>query len=229
MEKCIRYQCRTDLKRLRNSYGMTREQLADMVNYGTQTIVRVERENATTNVGLARKLAKIYQLNFNEKFFMVDKRLLDDIRKTGKPLMKVRDRKNDIVDTKYYYLYICKTNFNRDFVLGKSVWISEYDRNKEVRRLLSLSGDTIVKYFGEEEFCLTPEEWLPWYMGLTIGKLHKVIVSQPVMKCYLSSCLDETIVRKDELYWIDGFTDIMVCGCKTKRNAKSKLEGENSK
>lgn len=80
--------------------------------------------------------------------------------------------------------------------MGKGIWVREYNRNKEVRKLLSFSRENIIEHFSSVPICVTSEE---------------------CMKSCLSECLKETIVRKDELYWLDGFTDIMFWGCKQNR------------
>lgn len=216
MRQGIRYQCRRDLRRMREFFEMTREEVAEKVGYEVRTIVRIEEENATTTEETAIKLAELYELDYVDNFFIVEKRLLDVLRKNKKRLMVVRNRQ-DIMDTRYYCLYIRKTNFFQDCVLGKGIWVREYNRNKEVRKLLSFSRENIIEHFSSVPICVTSEEWEAWYMGTTVGKLYKIIVSEECMKSCLSECLKETIVRKDELYWLDGFTDIMFWGCKQNR------------
>lgn len=103
MRQSIRYQCTIDLKKMRELYGMTRQEVAEKVWCDARTIVRAERENATINAELANKLAEIYQFDFSDNFFRVDKSLLDAVKNWGQPLRKVCDRQ-DIIDTEYYCL-----------------------------------------------------------------------------------------------------------------------------
>ena len=73
---------------------MTREEVAEKVGYEVRTIVRIEEENATTTEETAIKLAELYELDYVDNFFIVEKRLLDVLRKNKKRLMVVRDRQD---------------------------------------------------------------------------------------------------------------------------------------
>lgn len=42
MKQVIRYQCITDLRRIREALRMTREEVAEKVGYEVRTIVRIE-------------------------------------------------------------------------------------------------------------------------------------------------------------------------------------------
>lgn len=80
MRQGIRYQCRRDLRRMREFFEMTREEVAEKVGYEVRTIVRIEEENATTTEETAIKLAELYELDYVDNFFIVEKRLLDVLR-----------------------------------------------------------------------------------------------------------------------------------------------------
>lgn len=110
MRQGIRYQCRRDLRRMREFFEMTREEVAEKVGYEVRTIVRIEEENATTTEETAIKLAELYELDYVDNFFIVEKRLLDVLRKNKKQLMVVRDRQ-DIMDTRYYCCIYVKRIF----------------------------------------------------------------------------------------------------------------------
>ena len=60
MRQGIRYQCRRDLRRMREFFEMTREEVAEKVGYEVRTIVRIEEENATTTEEAANGLSLIH-------------------------------------------------------------------------------------------------------------------------------------------------------------------------
>ena len=79
---------------MREFFEMTREEVAEKVGYEVRTIVRIEEENATTTEETAIKLAELYELDYVDNFFIVEKRLLDVLKKNKKQLMVVRDRQD---------------------------------------------------------------------------------------------------------------------------------------
>lgn len=59
---------------MREFFEMTREEVAEKVGYEVRTIVRIEEENATTTEETAIKLAELYELDYVDNFFIVEKR-----------------------------------------------------------------------------------------------------------------------------------------------------------
>lgn len=55
-------------------------------------------------------------------------------------------------------------------------------------------------------------EWQYLYEAMTIGKMYRILISKKCIQKCLPECLEKTIVRKDNLYWIDGYSDIMFWG-----------------
>lgn len=48
MKNKVRYQSKTDLKLLRELHHLSKECVANYINYSTRTLERIEKENAVT-------------------------------------------------------------------------------------------------------------------------------------------------------------------------------------
>ena len=68
MKNKVRYQSKTDLKLLRELHHLSKECVANYINYSTRTLERIEKENAVTTEYTARQLCDLYNINYN-KFF----------------------------------------------------------------------------------------------------------------------------------------------------------------
>ncbi len=216
MKEKIRYQARIDLKVLRQLHMLSKEDVAESIGYSTRTLERIEAENAVADVGVAKRLSHLYDIDFTEQFYKTDKLfddwIKDEFSKRGS------EPKNLLVDNSIYYcIYVRKVELFRDCVAGKGLWIREYNRNKEVRILRQVDAKRVIERCSDIPIINNGKEWDYWYFKLCIGRLYKVLVSESCMKERLSECLKEKVVKKDELMRYDGMTDIMFWGEKDKK------------
>ena len=212
-KQIIRYQSKNDLKKIRELLKITKQQVADCIGYSVRTVERIEQENATTNKEVAMNISKIYGLDYKETFYRVNKTCENELKKILLALIKVEYNPVITKDT-YYCLYIRKLDFRNSCVFGKGMWIRDFNRNKEIRVLPPINIENFIKYCPKISIINTEKEWRYWYMGLTVGTIYKVIVSEKCMRHCLGNCLKETIVKKDELYDFDEQTDMMFLGTK---------------
>lgn len=209
----IRYQCKTDLKLMRQKLNMSKEEVAEKVFCSIRSLERIEYENAITNKETAKLLSDLYGFEFNEQFYAVDKGANDFIKEGLIDSYKSRDYKKS--NNKIFYcLYVRKINYFESCILGKGKWVKEYNRNKEVRILHEIDIKPFIQLNPDIPVISESNAWYQWYYGLTIGKLYKVAVSRECMEECLSNCLDEVIIRKDEMYYFDNTSDIMFWGHK---------------
>ena len=209
-----RYQCRTDLKKVRECMGLTKEEVAKIVGYSVRSLERMERENAATNKETAMRLAEIYHLNYGEHFYETDEKL-EDVRKKNCAKYKVEFTPVDY-QKEYYCIYIRKIDLMHDCIFGKGMWVKDYGRDKEVRVLHSIMIEKFMEHQPRVKVINTKEQWMYWYNSLIIGKLYQVVVSEECMRRCLSTCMQETVIRKDELFRFDGVGDMMFLGNKKK-------------
>lgn len=213
MKRKIRYQSKTDLKRLRQIYKFSKEDVAEKIGYVTRSLERMERENAVTGEETARQLCDLYGINFEEQFYTIDVK--------NENLLKMALSNNGQIpdglinnNSKYYYLFVRKLGMFQDCIAGKGLWIKDYNRNKEIRRLQKVNAEKVLLQESDITIINNEKEWDYWYFRLCIGKLYKVVVSEACMKKSLRECLDEVIVKKSDLMSGEGITDIMFWGTK---------------
>lgn len=212
MSKKIRYQCRCDLKLLREAKNWSREDLADEIGYSVRNLARIERENAVTLERTAHQLCNLYNIDYNNSFYILDASIRDSLMKLGRTPISTLHKASD-----YYLLYIKKIDFFKDCIAGKVGWIGDYNRNKERRILRKANASIVLLKEPHVPIINTSDEWYRWYLSLTIGKLYKVLVSEACMKECLSSCLQEIIVKRKDLMIFDGINDIAFLGTKQKQ------------
>ncbi len=104
----------------------------------------------------------------------------------------------------------------QDCIAGNVMWVGNYNRNMERRRLREVNANVVLQEEPAIEIINSEDEWCYWYHNLIIGKLYKVIVSEGCMEKCLRTCLDEVIVTQDNLHSYDGITDIAFLGTKKK-------------
>lgn len=213
MKKKIRYQCKADLKVFRELHGMSKEEVAGKIGYSQRTLERIEKENATIDKESAMVLAKLYGLDYEQQFYVVNKKWEDWLKSKFLELNKT-ELEQVVGEDEYYCIYIRKTGRFQDCVFGKGMWIRNFNRNKEVRKLQKYNIKKCIELEPDIPIINKSEEWRYWYIGLTIGKIYKVLVSKKCMEECLSSCLKEVVIRRDEMFWWDDTPDIMYWGCK---------------
>ncbi|KIR03855.1 putative transcriptional regulator [Lachnospiraceae bacterium TWA4] len=57
---------KTKLKELRQAAGYTQQQLADMVNVSSRTIISIEKEHYSPSLMLAYKMAQVFNVSVEE-------------------------------------------------------------------------------------------------------------------------------------------------------------------
>lgn len=173
----------------------------------------MEKENAVTTERTAHQLCSLYDLVYEEQFFIVDKKSLECVRRCLVENKKVPEH---IVyhNSKYYLLYVRKVGLFQDCIAGNVMWVGNYNRNMERRRLREVNANVVLQEEPAIEIINSEDEWCYWYHNLIIGKLYKVIVSEGCMEKCLRTCLDEVIVTQDNLHSYDGMTDIAFLGTK---------------
>lgn len=216
MRHKIRYQAKADLKLLRQMNGMSKEYVADKIGYTIRSLERMEQENAVTTEITARQLCSLYDLDFGRQFYLINKNEMEVIAECF--VKNGREPENIIYDNReYHLLYVRKVSLFEDCIAGKVMWIGNYNRNKERRKIRKVNAKIVKEIEPAIKIINSGEEWNYWYYGLTIGKLHKVIISEECMKNNLSTCLDEVIVTQDELFSYDGTNDIAFLGMKKRK------------
>lgn len=213
MKTITRYQCKTDLKFIRQMLNLSKVEVAEKVFCSIRTIERIEYENATANEETAKLMSDLYRLDFDEQFYVVDKNLDDFVKRGLTDSYKPRDYKVNY-NTTFYCLYVRKITHFQDCIFGKGKWVREYNRNKEVRTLHEINIKKFTELNPDIPVINESAEWYHWYYGLIVGKLYKVAVSHECMKVCLNYCLDEVIIRKDEMYYFDNTPDMMFWGHK---------------
>lgn len=216
MGKKIRYQAKFDLKIMRQLSNLTKDNVAEEIGYTTRSLERMERENAVTSLETVNRLCRLYRLECNEQFYYLDFHV-DDLMREQLSHYGRKPRGGVNANSKHYYLYVRKTGYFRDCILGKGLWIADYNKNKEVRKLREIDISIYLQLQPNIEIINDGEEWDYWYYRLCIGKMNKVIVSEKCMKERLINCLDEVIIDKNRLMSYDGTTDLMFLGIKKRK------------
>lgn len=215
MREKNRYQAKTDLKMLRNIYNLSKEDVAREIGYSTRTLERIEKENAVIDEQVAKRLSSLYNIDFGQQFYIISKQCDNLIKEEFAKLGNIP--KNLLIDDNIYYcIYVRKIELFIDCIAGKGVWIRKYNRNKEVRKLGSVNAKSVLEQYPDIQIINNGKEWDYWYFKLCVGKLYKVLVSEKCMKERLKNCLEEKVVKKEELMRCDGITDIMFLGDKKK-------------
>jgi transcriptional regulator with XRE-family HTH domain len=215
VKRKIRYQSKTDLKGLREIYKISKDDVADKIGYSKRHLERMERENAVTGEETVRQFCDLYRIAFEEQFYRID-------QEDENWLREALSNKGEIPDgsinnhSKYYYLYVRKLGIFKDCISGKGLWIADYNRNKEIRRLREVDAKKVLMREPNITIINNEKEWNYWYFKLCIGKSYEVVVAEECMKECLNECLDEVIVKRSELMKVDGITDIMFLGTKNR-------------
>lgn len=134
MKQRITYYGSLDLKVLRHKRGWTVEQLADLVFCSPRTINRVEANNRTSNLELARKYADQFGYPFEQLFIIVDQRLLDLLAAAVPVVSLFAPLPKEI----YYTLYFRRVSWFDANLWGKTKWIGMFDKKHELRILHEL-------------------------------------------------------------------------------------------
>ncbi len=213
MKRKIRYQSKADLKGLRQIYKFSKEDVAGKIGYTTRSLERMEKENAVTGEETARQLCDLYRIDFEEQFYRIDEKDENWLREALSNNGQITDGLINN-NSKYYYLYVRKLGLFQDCIAGKGLWIADYNRNKEIRRIREVDAEKVLLHEPDITIINNEKEWDYWYFKLCIGKLYKVVVSEECMKKSLRACLNEVIVKKNELMRVEGITDIMFLGTK---------------
>lgn len=144
MKRKIRYQAKTDLKLLRRINGISKEYVADKIGYTIRSLERMEKENAVTTERTAHQLCSLYDLVYEEQFFIVDKKSLECVRRCLVENKKVPEH---IVyhNSKYYLLYVRKVGLFQDCIAGNVMWVGNYNRNMERRRLREVNANVVLQ------------------------------------------------------------------------------------
>ncbi len=220
MKKRVRIQCRTDLKLLRNLYGLSKETVAETIFCSVRGLERIEKENATTNEETAIRLCKLYDIDYEGQFYYPSpmEEYIRDIY-AGKFNVKSRVVKDGYT---YYYLYVWRVAYFEERVFGKGLWIRNYGKNKEIRVLREIDINGFLNVNTKVPVINEGEEWKNWYHALTVGKINKIVISRKCMEECLRDCLEEHIVYRDEMFYFDGTTDLISLG--TKKNKMRRRE-----
>ena len=111
---------------------------------------------------------------YEEQFFIVDKKSLECVRRCLVENKKVPEH---IVyhNSKYYLLYVRKVGLFQDCIAGNVMWVGNYNRNMERRRLREVNANVVLQEEPAIEIINSEDEWCYWYHNLIIGKLYKVI------------------------------------------------------
>ena len=98
MKNKVRYQSKTDLKLLRELHHLSKECVANYINYSTRTLERIEKENAVTTEYTARQLCDLYNINYNKFFIKINKK-----NNCTKYIAQI-ERPDKVDDAEEYYL-----------------------------------------------------------------------------------------------------------------------------
>lgn len=212
MKNKVRYQSKTDLKLLCELHHLSKECVANYINYSTRTLERIEKENAVTTEYTARQLCDLYNINYNKFFIKINKK-----NNCTKYIAQI-ERPDKVDDAEeYYLLYVRRIDTRKDCIAGKVMWIENYGRHKERRVLRPINVAAVIEQRKDIQIINNGYEWVIWYYNLIIGKMYHVVVSKRCMKECLRFCLDEIIVSPKDLMIYDGATDIAFLGTKKRQ------------
>lgn len=69
---------KTKVKELRNSRKMTQQQLADLVNVSSRTIISIEKEQYSPSLMLAYRIAEVFGVSVEELCCLKENKELED-------------------------------------------------------------------------------------------------------------------------------------------------------
>lgn len=213
MKSKIRYQSKADLKCLRQLYKFSKEDVADKIGYTVRSLERMERQNSVTQELTAYQLCDLYHLDFHKQFYIINQEQEDFIKEALSNDGQIPNGKVN-PNNEYYYLYVRKQGIFEDCIAGKGMWIADYNRNKEIRRLQKVDAKKVLKYEPDIMIINNAKEWDYWYFKLCIGKMYKAMVSEICMKERLRTCLKDVIINRKDLLIYEGISDIMFWGRK---------------
>lgn len=208
-----RFQCRTDLKEVRHYFKLSKETVAEKIFCSVRTLERIEKENATSNEETAIRLCELYDLDYEQYFYFhnnADRYLQELLLKVGESFPDHTIK----AEYQYYCIYIRRISNTEDVVFGKGMYVRDFGKNKEVRKISKINIEVLMQYFPDTIIINEPSEWFHWYMTRTIGKINRVAVSEKCMRKWLSGCFEEVVVKKEELLQWEGFDDMICLGKK---------------
>lgn len=208
MKQRITYYGSLDLKDLRHKRGWTVEQLADLVFCSPRTINRVEANNRTSNLELARKYADQFGYPFEQLFIIVDQRLLDLLAAAVPIVSLFAPLPKEI----YYTLYFRRVSWFDANLWGKTKWIGMFDKKHELRILHELREGCAQELWDKGlPVISTREEWESYFYHAVIGHTEKIVVSETALKCCAPHALLSYAVEPGILL-ATGVPDVILLG-----------------
>ncbi len=197
------------LKDLRKAKRMTIEQLAALIPCSTRTVNRFEASNWTSNKQTAEKLAEIFSIPFQQLFLSVEQHLIEDLQSIAPAVTFGRP----LPETTYYLLHVRRISWFDANIWGKTIWIEDYNRTHELRRLCELTDSApMVLYNAGVTVITTEEEWKSFLLRATIGCTYKIIASKDCLRVCAPRTLYKYAVHRRALYTDKLSPDVILLG-----------------
>lgn len=199
------YFCVYDLKKIRNTWGITITDMADKLFCSTRTVDRIESLNGTSNRKTAELISGVYSYHLEDLFIDVDGRLFN--ASFNPP------QSGQVVEgMKYYMVRAWRTSLAGAHIYGKTMWIDNYCNNNEIRKLQPINiAEAIAQMDNDYLTVNTKDEWMNWLMHAKIGKEQIMIISEECIQRCLSYLLDEYVVAQSALTKF-GLQDVVLLG-----------------
>lgn len=208
MKQHIVYYGTLDLKSLRKKYGLTVEELADLIYCSSRTINRIEACNQTSNIEIARKYADKFGYSLENLFVAVDQHFLERLASVtpfvplGAPL----------AETVYYLLYFRRISWWDANMWGKTKWVGIYDDEHELRALHELEECAAQKLGNQGIPAInTQAEWNSFFYRSVIGRTQRILVSEACLK----RCAPRTLAYyavEPQILFATGQPDVILLG-----------------
>ena len=76
---------KTKIRELRKAAKMTQQELADLVNVSSRTIISIEKETYSPSLMLAYRISLVFGVSVEELCCLKENRKLEDQKRNGRP------------------------------------------------------------------------------------------------------------------------------------------------
>ncbi|HBF0594067.1 TPA: hypothetical protein KNN84_002027 [Clostridioides difficile] len=212
MKKYIRYQSRSDLKRLRKLFEYKIDDIVEYLFCSRRTFERIERDNGTSNIYLANRIAELYLQRFAELFIEIDLKTIKFINSIREYTLSTEN--SYIIENEvYYYIFLKKLDTCRDQIWGSTYWLEDYNKYKDIRKLREVNVVYLLKNTNHKITIINTEsQWYRTYFGLCIGKLHEILISKSCAEKCIPDILKRHVVESRLLFNNSKISDLMLLG-----------------
>ncbi|HGZ2740975.1 TPA: hypothetical protein ACOH99_002859, partial [Clostridioides difficile] len=212
MKKYIRYQSRSELKQLRKLFEYKIDDIVGYLFCSRRTFERIERDNGTSNICLANRIAELYFQRFDELFIEVDLEVIKFINSIREYTLSIED--SYIIENEIYYcIFLKKLDTCRDQIWGSTYWLEDYNKYKDIRKLREANVAYLLKNTNHKITIINTEnQWYRIYFGLCIGKFHEILISKSCAEKCVPYILKRHVVESSLLFNNSKISDLMLLG-----------------